>query len=134
MKVWAAAAAAILGFAGGAGAGGLAPVTSVTAVPASSVGPALPRLEVVRYVGPQVGRDVVVPVNGAQVATIEWHSDVMVRVRTESGALLTPAELSVVQSQALTCERGEVRGPTTRLEPNGTYVIDYDCTRLQGLQ
>jgi hypothetical protein len=133
MKAWA-AAAMIQGLAGGAEAGGFAPVTSVTSVPASAVAPEPAPLEWLRYVGPQVGRNVTVQVGGAIVPGIEWHRDIEVRVRTESGALLTPAEQDSVQAQALVCGRGEVRGATRRLEPNGTLVIDYDCAWLQGDQ
>jgi hypothetical protein len=133
MKAWA-AAAMMLGLAGGAEAGGFAPatVTTVSSVPAPTVAPTA--LERLRYVGPQMGRNVTVPVNGIPVATIEWHRDIQVRVRTESGALLTPAEQDAVQAQALVCGRGEVQGPTRRVEPNGTLVIDYDCAWLQDAQ
>ena len=134
MKAWA-AAAMILGLAAGAEAGGFAPVTTVTtvsSVPAPIVVPT--PLEWLRYVGPQVGRNVTAQVDGVLRPTIEWHRDIQVRVRTESGALLTPAEQDSVQSQALVCGRGEVRGPTRRVEPNGTLVIDYDCAWLQGTQ
>jgi hypothetical protein len=133
MKAWI-LAAAVLGIAPGAWAGGFAPVGMVATVPAPIVAPEPTPLEWLRHVGPQVGRDVVVPVAGGQIRTIEWHRDVTVRVRTESGAPLTHAEQAAVRDLALVCRRGEARGGVERVEPNGTYVIDYDCAWIQGSQ
>ncbi|EYD77803.1 hypothetical protein Rumeso_00530 [Rubellimicrobium mesophilum DSM 19309] len=124
-------AVAVLGLAGGAEAGGFAPVGTVRTVTAPVVAAPTP-LEWLRQVGPQVGQNVRVPANGGYVPGIEWHRDVQVRVRTRSGALLTPAEQASIRAQALICGRGEVRAPMARVEPNGTLVIDYDCAWLQG--
>jgi len=128
MKAWT-AATMILALAGAAEAGGFAPATTVTSITTASG--AAERLEWVRYIGPRIGRDVTVQTNAGVLSTIEWHRDMQVRVRTESGALLAPSTQDSVQAQALTCDRGEVRGATRRLEPNGTLVIDYDCAWLQ---
>jgi hypothetical protein len=121
-----------LALAGGAQAGGFAPVTSVSTAPVVGVAPEPLPLEWLRIVGPQVGRDVVVPVNGVPVATIEWRREVAVRVRTESGAPLSLAEQASVRATAMTCRHGEVRSPMERTEPNGTYVVEYACAWLQG--
>ena len=134
MTAWAwMVAVAALGVAGGVEAGGFAPattVTSVTTVPASTADPAA--LEWVRYDGPQVGRNVTVEAGGALVPGIEWHRDIQIRVRTKSGALLTPDQQAGLLANWQTCRRGEARGAMGRVEPNGTYVIDYDCAWLQG--
>lgn len=89
-------------------------------------------LEWLRYVRPEEGREVTVPVDGTWVRTIEWKRPVEVRVRTESGEPLSVAEKAAIRELALVCDRGEATAPDDRVVPNGTYVIEYDCTWLQG--
>lgn len=132
-SMWLAAAVVALG-PGGAGAADLlvvAPGAVPGAVPGVVVLPT--PLEWLRYVRPQVGRDVVVPTTaGATVATIEWWQPVEVRVRTESGLALSEPEKAAILAEALTCRRGEPADARTYVERNGTYVIEYRCAWLQG--
>ncbi len=119
------------------GAGGLVVVDPVVLAPVIlvpapvEVGPT--PLEWLRYVRPQEGRDVVVSIGGVPVRTIEWWEPVEVRVRTESGAALTERERAAIRAQAVTCRRGEPAGQVERTERNGTFVIEYRCTRYQGV-
>lgn len=101
---------------------------------ATGVTPGPTPLEWVRHVRPRIGRDVVIPVSGATVRTIEWRRPVEVRVRSESGAELTAAERQAVLALAPVCDRGEARDVRDLLERNGTYVVEYDCAWLQGFE
>jgi hypothetical protein len=96
------------------------------------VQPAL--LEVVRHDRPRIGRDRVVQVGAAAVPTIEWRRPVEVRARTESGEPLSEADRRFVRDLALVCPRGEVLGVEELLERNGTFVVEFDCAWLQGLE
>ena len=96
----------------------------------SSLEPAA--LEWVSYEGPWTGRRVVATVNGASVRTIEWRLRNEVRVRTGSGAALTNTQRRAVTDLALNCRQGKARDPVAMLELNGTFVVEYDCARLQG--
>jgi hypothetical protein len=130
--------AAGLALAGTAGlAGGFGPVTGpgvAVGTEVVAVGREPTPLEWLRYVRSKVGRNVVVPAtDGTVVRTIEWRHPVEVRVRTESGAALTPAEQVAVRDLALVCNRGEARDVSTRTELNGTFVVEYGCVRLQGV-
>jgi hypothetical protein len=82
-----------------------------------------------------MGRNVAVPTTtGGVLRTIEWHRDVEVRVRTETGMPLTAGERAGVLGLLQYCDRGDVRSPTERVERNGTFVVEYDCAWLQGAQ
>ena len=124
---------ATFGMAGTAsGADLIAPTATPIALAGQSVGAAEPtRLDWLRHVGPWTGRRVVASVGGKIYPTIEWRSRNEVRVRTESGASLAESERQAVVALALVCNRGEVRDPTTRVELTGTFVVEYDCARLQ---
>jgi predicted sugar kinase len=118
--------------AGGAEAGGLVPVGGLVTATVEAPGPA--PLEVVRHELPQVGRDTAVQLGGTVVPTIEWRRRVEVRARTESGEPLTEIDRQYVRDLALVCRRGEVAGVEELLERNGTFVVEFDCAWLQGLE
>lgn len=112
------------------------PAAAADLVVASGGGvvPAPETLEWVLHVQPRIGRDVVVPVDGRGVATIEWRHPVEMRARTLSGEPLSPVERESARATALACERGAPRGVTERVELGGTYVVELDCVWLQGLE
>jgi hypothetical protein len=123
MKAWA-AAAMILGLAGGAEAGGFAPVTSVTSVtsvPASAVAPEPTPLEWLRQVGPQVGRNVTVEAGGALVPGIEWHRDIQVRVRTESGRSSRPPSRTRCRPRRWSAGAARSGAPRGAWSPTGRW-------------
>lgn len=91
-------------------------------------------LEYVRYVQPRIGRNAVVPVGGASVATIEWRRPVEFRARTETGAPLTSGDRAAALEMAQACERGSPRDIVERTERTGTYVVELDCVWLQGFE
>ena len=91
-------------------------------------------LELVLYEQPRIGRDAVVPVGGASVATIEWRRPVELRARTETGEPLTPGDRAAVLAMAQACDRGSPRNVAERTELSGTYVVELDCVWLQGFE
>jgi hypothetical protein len=91
-------------------------------------------LELRRFQRPPEGREVVVTVGGVPIRTIEWAEPVELRVRTESGATLTEVVRAAVRAQVVTCRRGEPTATVERTEVNGTFIIEYRCTRLQGFE
>jgi hypothetical protein len=91
-------------------------------------------LELVIYEQPRIGRNAVVPVGGASVATIEWRRPVELRARTESGMPLTAGHRAEVLEIAQACERGSPRDVAERTERSGTYVVELDCVWLQGFE
>ncbi len=135
MRTW--ICAALLGAWGMVSPAGAADLTAGESLPVALVGPGAGSteptpLEWRRHVMPWRGQRVTVLVNGVPVPDIEWRSRNEVRVRTESGAPLTEVERQAIRSQALVCQRGELRDPIERIELNGTLVLEYDCARLQG--
>jgi hypothetical protein len=121
--------------AGSAEAGGFGRVaegSGTILVPAA--GAEATQLEWLRYARQREGRRVVVPLGAGQVATIEWWQPVEVRVRTESGRGLTGPEQAAVSAEAMTCRRGEPRDASARTERNGTFVVEFRCAWLQGLE
>ena len=137
MRIGALGVAMLVAWGGPGQAGGFVSVEQgqMVVTPATTVSDVEPTpLEWLRYVRPKVGRDVAVVVDGQSVRTIEWRHPVEVRVRTESGAALTRPEQDAVLDLAQVCHRGEPRDVNATTEFNDTFVVEYDCTWLQGYE
>jgi hypothetical protein len=137
MRIGALGVAMLVAWGGPGQAGGFVSVEQgqMVVTPATTVSVAEPTpLEWLRYVRPKVGRDVAVVVDGQSVRTIEWRHPVEVRVRTESGVALTRPEQDAVLDLAQVCHRGEPRSVRATTEFNDTFVVEYDCTWLQGYE
>ena len=137
MRIGALGVAMLVAWGGPGQAGGFVSVEQgqMVVTPATTVSDVEPTpLEWLRYVRPKVGRDVAVVVDGQSVRTIEWRHPVEVRVRTESGAALTRPEQDAVLDLAQVCHRGVPRDVNATTEFNDTFVVEYDCTWLQGYE
>ena len=137
MRIGALGVAMLVAWGGPGQAGGFVSVEQgqMVVTPATTVSDVEPTpLEWLRYVRPKVGWDVAVVVDGQSVRTIEWRHPVEVRVRTESGAALTRPEQDAVLDLAQVCHRGVPRDVNATTEFNDTFVVEYDCTWLQGYE
>ena len=137
MRIGALGVAMLVAWGGPGQAGGFVSVEQgqMVVTPATTASDVEPTsLEWLRYVRPKVGRDVAVVVDGQSVRTIEWRHPVEVRVRTESGAALTRPEQDAVLDLAQVCHRGVPRDVNATTEFNDTFVVEYDCTWLQGYE
>ena len=110
---------------------GVAQAQSLGAVAPASTVVALTPLEWFREFRPKIGREVTVLVDGVARRTIEWRYPVEVRVRTKSGAALTGAEQAAIRDRAVVCRQGVPTNASTTTELGGTFVVEFDCVRLQ---